>query len=125
MASYNIVLSNERQQTAAKLSDIQNSVNVLKADVNELQDRSRVLAVVKEDGINTNQGKNKIVEIIAFDQFFDLAFIFFPGFFNHCLVPLQSIGLTDSDCSLIEAKSNNYCRNCNCRPESACTLPPD
>lgn len=62
LASYNIVLSNERQQTAAKLSDIQNSVNVLKADVNELQDRSRVLAVVKEDGINTNQENIYVVD---------------------------------------------------------------
>lgn len=53
--SYNIVLSNEQQQTAAQLSEVQNSVNVLKADVNELQDRSRVLAMVEEDGINTNQ----------------------------------------------------------------------
>ncbi len=53
--SYNIVLSNEQQQTAARLSEVQNSVNVLKADVNELQDRSRVLAMVEEDGINTNQ----------------------------------------------------------------------
>ena len=53
--SYNIVLSNEQQQTAAQLSGVQNSVNVLKADVNELQDRSRVLAMVEEDGINTNQ----------------------------------------------------------------------
>ena len=52
---YNIVLSNEQQQTAAQLSEVQNSVNVLKADVNELQDRSRVLAMVEEDGINTNQ----------------------------------------------------------------------
>ena len=50
--SYNIVLSNEQQQTAAQLSEVQNSVNVLKADVNELQDRSRVLAMVEEDGIN-------------------------------------------------------------------------
>lgn len=55
LASYNIVLSNERQQTAAKLSEVQNSVDVLKADVNELQDRNRVLAMVEEDGINTNQ----------------------------------------------------------------------
>lgn len=53
--SYNIVLSNEQQQTAAQLSEVQNSVNVLKADVNELQDRSRVLDMVEEDGINTNQ----------------------------------------------------------------------
>ena len=53
--SYNIVLSNEQQQTAAQLSEVQNSVNVLKADVNELQDHSRVLAMVEEDGINTNQ----------------------------------------------------------------------
>ena len=53
--SYNIVLSNEQQQTAAQLSEVQNSVNVLKADVNELQDRSRGLAMVEEDGINTNQ----------------------------------------------------------------------
>lgn len=53
--SYNIVLSNEQQQTAAQLSEVKNSVNVLKADVNELQDRSRVLAMVEEDGINTNQ----------------------------------------------------------------------
>ena len=53
--SYNIVLSNEQQQTAAQLSEVQNSVNVLKADVNELQDRSRVLAMVEEDGINTNR----------------------------------------------------------------------
>ena len=53
--SYNIVLSNEQQQTAAQLSEVQNSVNVLKADVNELQDRSRVLAMLEEDGINTNQ----------------------------------------------------------------------
>ena len=53
--SYNIVLSNEQQQTAARLSEVQNSVNVLKADVNELQDRSRVLAMVEEDGINANQ----------------------------------------------------------------------
>lgn len=53
--SYNIVLSNEQQQTAAQLSEVQNSVNVLKTDVNELQDRSRVLAMVEEDGINTNQ----------------------------------------------------------------------
>ena len=53
--SYNIVLSNEQQQTAAQLSEVQNSVNVLKADVNELQDRSRVLAMVEEDGVNTNQ----------------------------------------------------------------------
>lgn len=53
--SYNIVLSNEQQQTAAQLSEVQNSVNVLKADINELQDRSRVLAMVEEDGINTNQ----------------------------------------------------------------------
>lgn len=53
--SYNIVLSNEQQQTAAQLSEVQNSVNVLKADVNELQDRSGVLAMVEEDGINTNQ----------------------------------------------------------------------
>ena len=55
LTSYNIVLSNEQQQTAAQLSEVQNSVNVLKADVNELQDRSRVLAMVEEDGINTNQ----------------------------------------------------------------------
>ena len=48
-------MSNEQQQTAAQLSEVQNSVNVLKADVNELQDRSRVLAMVEEDGINTNQ----------------------------------------------------------------------
>ena len=53
--SYNIVLSNEQQQTAAQLSEVKKSVNVLKADVNELQDRSRVLAMVEEDGINTNQ----------------------------------------------------------------------
>ena len=52
---YNIVLSNEQQQTAAQIIEVKNSVNVLKADVNELQDRSRVLAMVEEDGINTNQ----------------------------------------------------------------------
>ncbi len=55
LTSYNIVLSNEQQRSAAQLSDVQNDVNVLKADVNELQERSRVLAMVEEDGINTNQ----------------------------------------------------------------------
>ncbi|WP_075877751.1 hypothetical protein [Merdibacter massiliensis] len=62
LASYNIVLSNERQQTAAQLSDVQNSVNVLKADVNELQERSRVLAMVEDDGINTNQENIYVVD---------------------------------------------------------------
>ncbi len=62
LASYNIVLSNERQQTAAKLSEVQNSVDVLKADVNELQDRNRVLAMVEEDGINTNQENVYVVD---------------------------------------------------------------
>lgn len=62
LASYNIVLSNERQQTAAQLSDVQNSVNVLKADVNELQERSHVLAMVEDDGINTNQENIYVVD---------------------------------------------------------------
>lgn len=62
LASYNIVLSNERQQTAAKLSEVQNSVDVLKADVNEMQDRNRVLAMVEEDGINTNQENVYVVD---------------------------------------------------------------
>lgn len=60
--SYNIVLSNEQQQTAAQLSEVQSRVNVLKADVNELQERSRVLAMVKEDGINTNQENIYVVD---------------------------------------------------------------
>ena len=56
--SYNIVLSNEQQQTAAQLSEVQNSVNVLKADVNELQDRSRVLAMVEEEWHQHQSGKH-------------------------------------------------------------------
>ena len=62
LASYNIVLSNEQQMSAAEVSSLQDSVNVLKSEINELQERSRVLAMVEEDGIDTNQENVYVVD---------------------------------------------------------------
>ena len=55
LASYNIVLSNEQQRVAADKEEQRDAVRLLQTDVNELQERSRVLAAVKEDGIESNQ----------------------------------------------------------------------
>ena len=55
LASYNIVLSNEQQRVAADKEDQRDAVRLLQTEVNELQERSRVLAAVKEDGIESNQ----------------------------------------------------------------------
>ena len=55
LASYNIVLSNEQQRVAADKEEQRDAVRLLQTEVNELQERSRVLAAVKEDGIESNQ----------------------------------------------------------------------
>mgnify|MGYP000614039451 FL=1 len=55
LASYNIVLSNEQQRVAADKEEQRDAVRMLQTEVNELQERSRVLAAVKEDGIESNQ----------------------------------------------------------------------
>ena len=55
LASYNIVLSNEQQRVAADKDEQRDAVRLLQTEVNELQERSRVLAAVKEDGIESNQ----------------------------------------------------------------------
>lgn len=55
LASYNIVLSNEQQRVAADKEERRDAVRLLQTEVNELQERSRVLAAVKEDGIESNQ----------------------------------------------------------------------
>ena len=55
LASYNIVLSNEQQRVAAEKEEQRAAVRLLQTEVNELQERSRVLAAVKEDGIESNQ----------------------------------------------------------------------
>lgn len=55
LASYNIVLSNEQQCVAADKEEQRDAVRLLQTEVNELQERSRVLAAVKEDGIESNQ----------------------------------------------------------------------
>lgn len=55
LASYNIVLSNEQQRVAADKEQQRDAVRLLQTEVNELQERSRVLAAVKEDGIESNQ----------------------------------------------------------------------
>ena len=52
LASYNIVLSNEQQRVAADKEEQRDAVRLLQTEVNELQERSRVLA---EDGIESNQ----------------------------------------------------------------------
>ena len=54
LASYNIVLSNEQQRVAADKEEQRDAVRLLQTEVNELQERSRVLAAVKEDGIESN-----------------------------------------------------------------------
>ena len=55
LASYNIVLSHEQQRVAADKEEQRDAVRLLQTEVNELQERSRVLAAVKEDGIESNQ----------------------------------------------------------------------
>ena len=55
LASYNIVLSTEQQRVAADKEEQRDAVRLLQTEVNELQERSRVLAAVKEDGIESNQ----------------------------------------------------------------------
>ena len=55
LASYNIVLSNEQQRVAADKEEQRDAVRLLQTEVNELQERSRVLAAVKEDGIESDQ----------------------------------------------------------------------
>ena len=55
LATYNIVLSNEQQRVAADKEEQRDAVRLLQTEVNELQERSRVLAAVKEDGIESNQ----------------------------------------------------------------------
>ena len=55
LASYNIVLSNEQQRVAADKEEQRDAVRLLQTEVNELQERSRVLAAVKEDGIESNR----------------------------------------------------------------------
>ena len=55
LASYNIVLSNEQRRVAADKEEQRDAVRLLQTEVNELQERSRVLAAVKEDGIESNQ----------------------------------------------------------------------
>ena len=49
------MLSNEQQRVAADKEEQRDAVRLLQTEVNELQERSRVLAAVKEDGIESNQ----------------------------------------------------------------------
>ena len=62
LASYNIVLSNEQQRVAADKEEQRDAVRLLQTEVNELQERSRVLAAVKEDGI---EKKKKNVYVVG------------------------------------------------------------
>lgn len=62
LASYNITLSNQRQSTGAEVEKAQDAINVLQSEVNELQERSRVLAMAEKDGIQTNQNNIYVVE---------------------------------------------------------------
>ena len=62
LASYNIVLSNEQQSIAADMEEQRDAVRLLQADVNELQERSRVLAAVEKDGIKSNQENVYVVD---------------------------------------------------------------
>ena len=55
LASYNIMSGGEQQRVAADKEEQRDAVRLLQTEVNELQERSRVLAAVKEDGIESNQ----------------------------------------------------------------------
>lgn len=59
--AYNITLSNEEQKYAAQVSKKQDAINDLEAEVNKLQDKSRVLGLLEGD-VKDNQNNIYVID---------------------------------------------------------------
>lgn len=61
LKSFNITLSQQSQDLATQQTELQQAVNNVKAEVEVLQNRDRVLAIAGEDGIKSNQNNVTIM----------------------------------------------------------------